>query len=145
MGMVASIIKKAMWFVLLLPTAFLAIRGFTLAIGQGTEAFGAVMTDLISQIVFWLFAAFGTIYVLSYIGTKVYERYMGKGIKPISKGRRKNYEYPPKLELRINSKDFTKRNSKQISEFFKGIRQSLTEYRKALKEWEKSKGNSRTE
>jgi len=42
--------------------------------GQGTVAFGDAMTDIIAQIVFWLFVALGTIYIVIWIGKKIYNQ-----------------------------------------------------------------------
>lgn len=43
----------------------------------------------------------------------------------------------PHIEISIDSNDIRHMNSNQITHFFRGIKQSLIEYRKALKETHK--------
>ena len=125
MGMMVDIIKTTIQILLLLPTAFAFVYGSLLAIGwppQVRSTFG--MTELVSVTVFILFVVFGTIYCLSYISIKIYERWTGKKIQwTISKTRKFEEKVGSKISvnININSSDFMDKDTEQTKVFLNGV------------------------
>ena len=77
--------KGFLQFIFAIPAIFLILRGFTLVIGQGTEAFGMVMTDIISIVVFWLFALLSVSYCVVCICRKIQDQLSkGKASKTVT-------------------------------------------------------------
>lgn len=122
-------------FIVAIPTIFLVLRGFTIAIGQATEAYGKVMTDLISQIVFWLFVALGVTYFIVYIGTKLKERLSKTKIISSTYDIEHFKQSDRGIEVKINP-IFSDMNREQIIAFFEGLSKWINggEYAKTAKE-----------
>jgi hypothetical protein len=136
--MVLDIIKKAIWIITLLPTVFALIYGSLLAIGwppQVRSTFG--MTELVSLVVFCVFVAFGTIYCLSYISVKIYERCTGKKIQGVSQTRKFEEKVGNKIEekvgnkvsvnINISSSDFVDKDAEQTKVFLNGVSNIIKE------------------
>ena len=63
----------------------------------------------------------------------------------ISSIKNKTVREMPRIDIRIDSKDFIKMNQSQISQFLMVVKHSCTKYKKALREWGKSKDSNRVE